>query len=105
MKTRSSGPGTVSPGALAARLALGLLLLAASSGAAPARKQSVTLAGAAVAPVLSPPLRDIPPVTTGANEKPHVIENESLPVAGRAANQATPIDPVIQVTAGNTLII
>jgi hypothetical protein len=103
MKTTTSGPGTVSPAALAARLVLGLLLLAASSVAAPARKQSATVAGAAVAPVLSPPLRDIPPVT-GANEKPHLIENQPLPMAGRAANQATPVDPVIQVLPGNTLI-
>jgi len=57
-----------------------------------------------VSPVLSPPLSSIPPVTPPANELKYEIENENLPMAGRAAGASPPVDPVVQVAPGVTAI-
>jgi hypothetical protein len=106
MKTALTGSGSViSPGAFAGRLVLFLLLLVASSPAAPAGKQSAATVGAPVAPVLSPPLRDIAPVVSTTTENRHLIENESLPMAGRAAGAKAPVSPNVQVTPGTTLLL
>ncbi|HEY3123926.1 MAG TPA: hypothetical protein VGK70_07650, partial [Thermoanaerobaculia bacterium] len=58
-----------------------------------------------VTPVLSPPLSSIPPVTPPSNEVKYEIENENLPMAGRAAGQPAPIDPVVQVAPGISALV
>jgi hypothetical protein len=58
-----------------------------------------------VTPVLSPPLSSIPPVTASANEVKHEIENEMLPVAGRAPGVTPPVDPVVQLAPGVTALL
>jgi hypothetical protein len=65
-------------------------------GAAPLLAQSTPIAGAPVAPVLSPPLRDLGSSPAPPAVPSRLVENLELPHFARPAALGAPLDPVVQ---------